>query len=951
MNCHNTTSPLRTRWWGRMALMMATAFFGLSTAQAQFVIVGTDGTNTNGNGNDPVDDYYNFMRYQVIYTAAELTGAGLPSGATITGLGWSVSQDNGPAFPTYTVRMAHTANANNGSHDGTALTTVFGPASYNPAVTTPGNHSMLTFGTNFVWNGTSNILVDVCTGSSSMGFASPYGGVRGSTGTGGSRYVRCDGCGSQCSVNTNTTNTIKPQIRFNYLGATPCAGTPAPGSVPATLTACPNGSVVINATGTSTDTGISFQWEEWDGSTWVNAVGGSGATTTSYTTPALVTAMQYRLRTTCANGGGTDVTNTCNVSISMTPLCYCGGSLPTSNTDDNTGLTRVVFNTIDQSSGGGPAYTDYTAVNTSVDAGANYNLAVQVNTAGNYTVYTKAWFDWDRNGVFTDPGEEYDLGSAVNVANGAPNASPQMVSVPMITSGPVIMRARATYFTAPVPCGNQNYSEAEDYTINVVACIGPPPTVSISGPATLCEGSALNLDGVVSGAADQYEWTGPGGFTASTEDASIGSPTPANSGTYTFRAKNGVNGCWSTTATHAVTVKVGVSGATANASDLTICDGDQVDLTSSATFNPPATILSENFNGLAPGWTQVNNSTGGTPANAAWSLGANASTHFGWNLSSNDASQFAFTDSDAQGSGSTTNTELNSPPFSLADYATAQLSFWQAYRDIGDAGDNTNVEVSTDGGFTWGPVIQYTSTQGAANAWVNAVLDLSAYAGQADVRIRFRYTATWDWGWAIDNVSVTGTGAALSYAWASTPAYFTSGVQNPTGVTVSPLPTDFTVTASAPNGCSATATVTVILDPTDTDGDSQVDCVDACPNDPNNDQDGDGICGDVDSCPTVFGQIGDPCDDGNCYTTGDVLNGSCVCAGTPVPCDTWTLTIESGANGGEISWIIQEDGGPCVLQTGGPYANNSTNNVSVCVPTGNCFKLTMNDAGGDGIVG
>ncbi|HRT54456.1 MAG TPA: hypothetical protein P5291_10260, partial [Flavobacteriales bacterium] len=117
-----------------------------------------------------------------------------------------------------------------------------------------------------------------------------------------------------------------------------------------------------------------------------------------------------------------------------------------------------------------------------------------------------------------------------------------------------------------------------------------------------------------------------------------------------------------------------------------------------------------------------------------------------------------------------------------------------------------------------------------------------------------------------------------------------------------------TYTYTDGNGCSDDCTYSITVDP---------------------DTDGDGVCDPQDDCPLVVGQIGSPCDDGNCYTTGDVLNGSCVCAGTPVPCDTWTLTIESGANGGEISWIIQEDGGPCVLQTGGPYANNSTNNVSV----------------------
>ncbi len=38
---------------------------------------------------------------------------------------------------------------------------------------------------------------------------------------------------------------------------------------------------------------------------------------------------------------------------------------------------------------------------------------------------------------------------------------------------------------------------------------------------------------------------------------------------------------------------------------------------------------------------------------------------------------------------------------------------------------------------------------------------------------------------------------------------------------------------------------------TDTDNDGMADCIDTCPNDPDNDVDGDGVCGDVDNCPNV----------------------------------------------------------------------------------------------------
>ncbi len=83
-------------------------------------------------------------------------------------------EDNGPAFPAYTIRLAilpHTAATNSAAHNAAALTTVFGPASYDAVTTVAGSHDMITFSSNFTWNGTDNILVDICTGASAMPYA------------------------------------------------------------------------------------------------------------------------------------------------------------------------------------------------------------------------------------------------------------------------------------------------------------------------------------------------------------------------------------------------------------------------------------------------------------------------------------------------------------------------------------------------------------------------------------------------------------------------------------------------------------------------------------------------------------------------------------------------------------------------------------------------------------
>jgi hypothetical protein len=1015
---------------------------------------------------------------------------------------------------------------------------------------------------------------------------------------------------------------------------------------------------------------------------------------------------------------------------------------------------------------------------------------------------------------------------------------------------------------------NANFA-VDDVTLNWT-CSGTAPGVSATNSSPACAGAALNFTGnILSGSATTFSWTGPSGFTSAVQNPVIPSASAGSVGVYSFTASNGVGSCAGSTTTTVSTINPAPSGGTASASASTACATGTVNLTGG--FNTGGTLLSSNFNSGAGGWTTTNTSTLGTPANAAWTLRANGYApggSFTGAFNSNDASQFYFSNSDAQGIGSTTNTTLISPVFSTVGLGTVSLNFFHHFR-FNAAPDAAFVDVSIDGGTNWTNVQSYVATVGTQTAFASATINLNAFHGSANARVRFRYTAAWGYGWAIDNVTITGANPALTYAWTSTPAGYSSTAQSPSGAPV-PSTRTFTFVASTVNGCSTsatTSTVTAVPPPnagtgnpltvcsngaavnlfsqlsggpsntgswsgpsalgggfqgtytpgtstpgnyiytvtaspcpnatatvavtqntavpyyadldgdgfgsgpstgtactppnagdvqnntdncptvsnvsqadgdgdgvgtacdncptisnagqvdgdgdgvgtacdncptisntaqtdgdgdgvgtacdncptisnasqtdgdgdgvgtscdncptisnasqtdgdgdgvgtscdncpiaantnqldtdgdnvgdvcdncpnnvngsqldtdgdglgdvcdacnnltngnacddgnpcttgetllncvcqggtplTDTDGDgvcdlidncdtdvntdqadvdgdnvgdvcdncpnnvngSQLDtdgdglgdvcdacnnltdgdacddgnpctagetllnCVcqggtplpdtdgdgvcdaidncdtdvntdqadadgdnvgdvcdncpnnvngsqldtdgdglgdacDACPNDAGNDSDGDGICGDVDNCPltanaaqqdadgdnvgdacdicpgfddladadtdgvpdgcdncvnnanpgqedgdgdgvgdacdncpTTPGVIGSACDDNNCFTTNDVLNNSCVCVGTSVPCDNWTLTIDAGTNGGEISWQITEDGGPCVLATGGPYGNGSTNNVNVCVPQGNCFNLTFTDAGGNGIVG
>ncbi|MBL7964711.1 MAG: T9SS type A sorting domain-containing protein [Flavobacteriales bacterium] len=148
---------------------------------------------------------------------------------------------------------------------------------------------------------------------------------------------------------------------------------------------------------------------------------------------------------------------------------------------------------------------------------------------------------------------------------------------------------------------------------------------------------------------------------------------------------------------------------------------------------------------------------------------------------------------------------------------------------------------------------------------------------------------------------------------------------------------------------------------TDSDSDGTPDCNDLCPNDPNKvapgecgcgvadtDTDGDGIADCIDICP-AGPNPGSPCNDGNPFTTGDVILYDCSCAGTPVPCDTWSLNLTTDANGAQTTWQIQDATSPFILASGGPYPSNAVVQQTFCVPHGAEFVLSVFDSFGDGM--
>lgn len=224
----------------------------------------------------------------------------------------------------------------------------------------------------------------------------------------------------------------------------------------------------------------------------------SNVATNSYTTGALLTGTTYYWKIVPKNacGATTGTPATWTFTTLSTP-CYCtstGGTM-------SDGITGVVFNTINNTGTAvNVAYSNYTAITTTVTKGNSYNLSAYVNTAGNYTNYQSAWIDWNGNGLFTDSGEFYNLGTAKNVTSGLSSLCPYPIPVPLAAiTGAVRMRIQSKYDTPTTgSCETAFDGEVEDYTINIIsdpaACATPtaqatalvlsPNGTSVSGSFT-----------------------------------------------------------------------------------------------------------------------------------------------------------------------------------------------------------------------------------------------------------------------------------------------------------------------------------------------------------------------------------------------------------------------------------------------------------------------------------
>ena len=212
------------------------------------VIIGTGTTVTGTTVASPINVYWESLHGQSVYTAAELTAAGMTGPVNITQLGFYVNTSPSLTIPNFIVRMKHTTATNVASwQTATGMQTVYTAATYMPAA---GGYDMLTLTTPFAWNGIDNIVVDTA-----FGVLTSYtstGTVQYTSTTSGYRYLQVDDIDQTNIFTGGQTSVYRPNIKLVFA---PQQTGPSISASPASVTASAvtgnttTGSVTISNSG------------------------------------------------------------------------------------------------------------------------------------------------------------------------------------------------------------------------------------------------------------------------------------------------------------------------------------------------------------------------------------------------------------------------------------------------------------------------------------------------------------------------------------------------------------------------------------------------------------------------------------------------------------------------------------------------------------------------------
>lgn len=451
---------------------------------------GQIGSGTGTTGNLPVYSCYGYNYSQQIYTAAEVAGA-VGTNNYITSIRFYVSATAATQanYNQWVVYMGNTTQAN------FATTTSWVPLANMSQVysgtlpnMTSGTWVEIPLSTPFLWNGTSNIVIAVDENVAGYSCTANWGSYAAGTNRGILYYNDTTNPNPASPPTASSRYSDIPRVQLVGVNLQPC-------------TTAPPANIVVN---NLTPTSATVSWTPSLGATYVvrYRVAPSGPWITvnvtaplsnSYTITGLNETTQYEVQVATVCGGTTGAFSASS-TFTTPAISYCTAG-PTSTTVYEymsnvtvtpNGLAPMVSN----SSTPPPFYTDYSAdptrLVTLIRGQANNSISVtKVWPGTSYSAGTKAWIDWNRNGIFETT--EVVLDSPSNTTSVVNNT----FTVPTLAQGVyagtqnIKMRVILQEGGTPNACGTFTWGEVEDYNVKLIdllPCTTAPPTnVTVSG--------------------------------------------------------------------------------------------------------------------------------------------------------------------------------------------------------------------------------------------------------------------------------------------------------------------------------------------------------------------------------------------------------------------------------------------------------------------------------------
>ena len=306
---------------------------------------------------------------------------------------------------------------------------------------------------------------------------------------------------------------------------------------------------ILTATPGTLSSGYTYQWQSRAACTGNAFTDIGGATTANYFVPAITTANDYRVKITCTGSSLSAFSNVVNIY----PACYCQSEASSSSGADigyvfingfvsfsnPTSTTQYVNN-----SAANKQYTDYSYVTPlQVIPGslpAAYYITQINSTATQTSAYLKVYIDLNRDGDFTDAGEQVNSGASSAAGTpSTPNSISGTLSIPTTTTlGYTKMRlvfVEGGSATTVNSCSNSyTKGETEDYTVLIRPATTQSVSATNSGPLCLSTATSVQLfaNPTAGMGCPVFAWTGPNGFTSSAQNPIINNPTSSNLGTY-----------------------------------------------------------------------------------------------------------------------------------------------------------------------------------------------------------------------------------------------------------------------------------------------------------------------------------------------------------------------------------------------------------------------------------